>query len=114
MKICIIGYSGSGKSTLAIELGEIFHLPVLHIDNVSFYDNWQERSSKERNKMILDFMKQNQKGWIIDGNYYNHAHLRFEECDCIYFLDFNCFYCFKEAFIRYFKNKIQLENHVHV
>jgi len=34
MKIAVNGYSGSGKSTLARRLGELYQIPVLHLDTV--------------------------------------------------------------------------------
>lgn len=106
-RICIIGYSGSGKSTLAIELGEIYDIPVLHLDNVAVYGDWIPRSLEERNELVNKFIDENEN-WIIDGNYYNVAHERFELCNQIIFMDFNRFFCFKEAYKRYKKNKNQI------
>ena len=68
MRIQIIGYSGSGKSTLARRLGELYGLPVLHLDAVQFYGNWNERSLEEQNALVQKFLEKNE-GWVIDGNY---------------------------------------------
>ena len=43
MKIAVLGYSGSGKSTLARKLGELYGVPVLHLDAVQFLPGWRER-----------------------------------------------------------------------
>ena len=45
MKIAIIGYAGSGKSTLADYLSKKYHLPLLHIDKISFHQNWVEKTN---------------------------------------------------------------------
>lgn len=107
MKVVVIGYSGSGKSTLAKYLGERYHLPVLHLDNVAFYGDWQVRDFKERDAIVCDFMKQNDSGWIIDGNYYSLSAKRFEECDLLFFLDYNRIFCYFSALRRYLKNRGQ-------
>ena len=59
MKIQIIGYSGSGKSTLAKKLGLFYNIPYLHLDNVQFYGDWQERSIKEQNLIVDKFLQEN-------------------------------------------------------
>ena len=68
LKIQIIGYSGSGKSTLAKKLGIHFDIPYLHLDNVQFYGDWEERSKEEQNKIVDEFLENNDS-WVIDGNY---------------------------------------------
>ena len=87
MRIQIIGYSGSGKSTLARRLGELYGLPVLHLDAVQFYGNWNERSLEEQNALVQKFLEQNE-GWVIDGNYARVCPQRFAMADACIFLDF--------------------------
>ena len=87
MRIQIIGYSGSGKSTLAQRLGEMYGLPVLHLDTVQFYGNWNERSLEEQNAWVQKFLEEN-KGWVIDGNYARVCPQRFSMADVCIFLDF--------------------------
>lgn len=57
MKIAVLGYAGSGKSTLARALGELYGIPVLHLDRVQFTPNWQERDRAEALAMVHDFME---------------------------------------------------------
>lgn len=84
MRIQIIGYSGSGKSTLARRLGELYGLPVLHLDAVQFYGNWNERSLEEQNALVQKFLEKNE-GWVIDGNYARVCPQRFAMADtCIF------------------------------
>ena len=52
MKIAIIGYSGSGKSTLAAYLGELYKIPVLHMDRVRFLPNWVERDKDDEAAIV--------------------------------------------------------------
>ena len=52
MKIQIIGYGGSGKSTLARELGALYGVPVLHLDNTKFYGDWQEVDHATQNAAV--------------------------------------------------------------
>ena len=104
MKIQIMGFSGSGKSTLAKSLSEYYNIPILYLDNVKFYGDWQERTKEEQEKIVSDFINENDN-WIIDGNYLNLVPSRFIICDTIIFLDFNRFFCLDQAFKRYKKHK---------
>lgn len=102
MKIQIIGYSGSGKSTLAKQLGEIFNIPVLHLDNTRFYGDWQERDLDEQRAIVKIFLNNN-TSWVIDGNYSSVVPERYEQSDITIFLNYNRFYCYKKAKERYKK-----------
>lgn len=104
MKICIIGFSGSGKSTLARILGEKYDIPVLYLDSVYWYGNWQKLSDEQMDQRVSEFLSANQS-WVIDGNYFSAAPKRFAECDMLIFLNYNRFYCFFQAFKRYLKYK---------
>lgn len=102
MKICVIGYSGAGKSTLARLLGEKYGVPVLHLDATFWYGDWQHRPRGEQSVIVNNFMKEN-ADWVIDGNFFHICLNRFEECDAVYFLNYNRFFCLKEAWKRYKK-----------
>ena len=100
MKIQIIGYSGSGKSTLAKKLGLFYNIPYLHLDNVQFYGDWQERTLEEQNEIVNKFIQEN-NNWVIDGNYSKVSPIRFEISDITIFLNYNRFYCYKKCKERY-------------
>ena len=104
MKIQISGYSGSGKSTLARALGKKYGLPVLHLDSVQWYGNWQARSVEEQSEIAGKFLAEND-GWVIDGNYTKVCPQRFTECDLFILLQFGRFYCLKKCLSRYKKYK---------
>ena len=106
MKISIIGYSASGKSTFAKNIGEILDIPVLHLDKVNFLPNWEERKVEESEKIVLDFIKENNDKFVIDGNFSKFAYdLRMKISDKIIFFDFDRFTCLFQAFQRYNKYK---------
>lgn len=107
MKIAILGYSGAGKSTLAARLGELYGLPVLHLDCVEFMPNWEKRKLDEKQRIAADFMRDND-GWVIDGNYSKLFRAeRLEQADIIVLMLFDRFSCLWRAFKRYrsFKGK---------
>ena len=100
-----MGYSASGKSTLAKILGELFNIPVLHLDKVHFLPNWKERKTEESNMIVENFIKEN-KNFIIDGNFTKFAYdLRIKLSNKIIFLDFDRRTCLLQAIERYQKYK---------
>ena len=104
MKIQICGYSGSGKSTLARALGEKYNIPVLHLDSVQWYGDWQFRSEEEQSDAVNKFLAENDS-WVIDGNYTKICPQRFSDCDLFILIQFNRFYCFKKCWSRYRRYK---------
>ena len=101
MKISILGYSGAGKSTLAKQLGELYNIPVLHMDTVQYKPNWEERERSEKEQIVADFLDEN-TSWVIDGTYSGlHFKRRLEESDMIIMLLFNRFVCFGRVVKRY-------------
>ncbi len=105
MKICVTGHSGAGKSTLAKILGEKYNLPVLHLDATYWYGEWQYRTREEQAEIVRAFMAENSEGWVIDGNYFKICLERFAECDKLFYLNYNRFFCFNSAVKRYKKYK---------
>lgn len=102
MKIAIIGYSGSGKSTLANMLKDKLNIPVLHLDKISFYPKWINKSLEERKEKLEEFLDNN-SSWVIDGNYVkNNYERRMNEADIIIYLNFNRFTCYFSALKRAF------------
>ena len=104
MKIQIIGYSGAGKSTLATKLGELYDIPVLHLDNLHWYGQWQEHTDDDMTAQLETFLNE-QESWVIDGNYFRIAPQRFTMSDITVFLDFGKCSCFLAAWHRYRQNK---------
>ncbi len=101
-RIAIVGGSGTGKTTLSNILGDVYNLPVTHIDGVNYLTNWQVRDKSERDKMILDIVKKEK--WIIDGTYHNTLKPRFESADLIIWLDYSTISQLKGVLQRFFKS----------
>jgi len=99
MKIQISGFSGSGKSTLAKKLGELYNIPVLHIDTIHFNPNWVVRDNALMDQDIEAFLRDNQD-WVIDGNYFRHIPRRYDMADKIIILKFNRFVCLNRTLKR--------------
>lgn len=90
-RICVIGNSGSGKSTLATQLGEIFQLPVYHLDKIYWRENWEavpkEQTQKEVRRIAV------LEDWIIDGNNKSTLPERLARADLVIYLDFKPLFC---------------------
>ncbi len=104
MKIQIIGFSGSGKSSLAKRLSTFYGVPCLHLDNVHFYGNWQERSQEEMGRLVREFLNCHDN-WVIDGNYFGVVPERFAQTDFTICLCYSRIYCLLKCFQRYLKFK---------
>lgn len=105
MKVAILGYSGAGKSTLSRKISEKYNIPVLHLDKINFNEGWQKKEVNEVQKIVEEFLNNN-KSWIIDGNYSKiYFERRMEEADKIIFLNFPRRVCFFRAYKRYKDNK---------
>ena len=77
MKIAVNGYSGSGKSTLARRLGELYQIPVLHLDTVHWLPGWEEKAEEQERSEVRAFMDRNASwslteitgSWSMNGDY---------------------------------------------
>jgi adenylate kinase family enzyme len=104
MRIQINGFSGSGKSTLAKKLSDYYNLPLLHMDTVRFFGDWQSKTIEEQTSLTREFLKEN-KEWVIDGNYSRVAPERFSMSDMTIYLKYNRFYCYYKCLMRYFAHR---------
>lgn len=100
MKIAIIGYSGSGKSSLARRLGELYQLPVTHLDQLHFLPNWQERETPAFQKLVKNILAQD--NWLIEGNYGEaYYQERLAQADTIIMLLFPAYRAYFRVLKRY-------------
>ena len=90
-RILIIGCSGSGKSRLARKLGQKLDLPVIHLDQLWWTENWQNVTVEEFDSRLA--MALNMDRWIIDGNYSRTMGVRLSQCDTVIYLDFSRWAC---------------------
>ena len=102
-RISIVGGAGSGKTTLADNLGKQLNLPVVHIDGINYFANWEERNKAERDKIIIE--KANEDKWVIEGTYRSTLEYRMQRADLIIFLRYSTFSLLKGTLSRWIKNK---------
>ncbi len=94
-RILIVGSGGAGKSTLSKKLGEMWSLPVVHLDALFWQPGWKPLPRPEFiEKVTLELAKPQ---WIIDGNYDSSIQLRAQNADLIIFLDFSNILCVYRA-----------------
>lgn len=97
-RIIIIGCPGAGKTTLAMALKETLGLPLVHLDQLWWGDNWQHVTREEFDSRLA--MAVNMERWIIDGNYSRTIGMRLSRCDTIIYLDFTRWQCLLGMFQR--------------
>ena len=90
-RILIIGCSGSGKSRLARRLGQKLGLPVVHLDQLWWKENWQNVTVEEFDSRLAMALEMDR--WIIDGNYSRTMEARLSKCDTVIYLDFGRWEC---------------------
>ena len=100
-RISIIGSGGAGKSTLATRLGNILHLPVIHLDRLHWQPGWIETPKDEWRRKVEEIVRANR--WIIDGNFGGTMEIRLAACDTVIFLDFPPAICTWRVIKRRFK-----------
>lgn len=100
-RILIIGCSGSGKTTLDRQLGKFTCLPIIHLDNYYWTENWGRKSDDKWNEIVNDLCKQSQ--WIMDGNYTKTIPIRIQHATSIIYLDIPRWKCLVRVFIRRFR-----------
>ena len=84
-RIMIVGGPGSGKSTLARLLGARLELPVFHMDQIHWQENWVERSLAE--KIPLAKAVEEQEVWVFEGGLSITYSTRMARADAVVWLD---------------------------
>ncbi|MFZ2620554.1 MAG: hypothetical protein WAX89_06730 [Alphaproteobacteria bacterium] len=103
-RICVMGRSNSGKSTLAVQLAELLHIPVFHLDQMAHFPNtrWERRPN-------ADFMADHnallvQEAWMIEGNYGKSMPQRFARATSVIWCDIPLLGCLWRYAKRSWKN----------
>ncbi|MCK0167557.1 AAA family ATPase [Jannaschia sp. S6380] len=84
-RVMIIGQPGSGKSTLARAMGEITHLPVVHMDRIQWRPGWVETDRAERTERTLAIHRR--PTWIFEGGHSQTWPDRLAHADTLIWLD---------------------------
>lgn len=105
-KIIIVGCPGSGKSVFARKLYEKTNIPLHHIDNIYWKNDWTHISKEELRYILNDIMAGNQ--WIIDGNYGSTMEERIIQCETVFFLDYTVDVCLQGVKARLGKERADM------
>ena len=84
-RIMIVGGPGSGKSTLARKLGDRLNLPVFHMDQIHWQENWIERPLTE--KLPLALAVEARQSWIFEGGMSDTYENRAARAEVLIWLD---------------------------
>jgi len=105
-KAIVIGCPGSGKTTFSIELSELTHLPLIHLDFAHHQPIWDidPVMRKKQWQNHLERILQSEQ-WIIDGNYKSTIEMRAEVADTVIFFDYPRWFCFFRALKRRWKHR---------
>ena len=90
-RVIIIGGNGSGKSTFAKQLHTKTGLPLVHLDRLFWYGEWQTRTREEFDALLGAELEKD--AWIIDGNYNRTIPWRLSSCDTVFYFDFSTLRC---------------------
>ena len=102
-KILIVGCGGAGKSTLAVKMGNMFGLPIVHLDKIWWLPDWQSRSEQDFDELL--YAELAKTDWIIEGNYLRTFKTRLEYSDFCIFLDYDTELCIQSVYKRVEKYK---------
>lgn len=84
-RILVIGNAGAGKSTFARQLAEKTNLPLIHLDRLFWYGNWQQRERTEFDALLQEALDKPE--WILDGNFSRTLPHRLQHCDTVFYFD---------------------------
>lgn len=101
-RILIIGSPGAGKTTFALSLQEKLNLPLVHLDNLFWRDNWKCVKREEFDSLLQKELEK--ENWIIDGNYNRTLRHRMNYCDTVFYFDFSTCSCLWGITKRLIKN----------
>ncbi len=102
-KVIVIGSPGAGKSTFAKELARKTELPLYHLDQIWWRENWTHISREEFDRIHTELLTHEE--WIIDGDYNRTRAARIAACDTVFYLRYPRTVCFFSAMRRALKNR---------
>ncbi len=91
-KILIVGNCGSGKTTFATRLAKLLELPLIHLDAEFWNPGWEATPREQWIEKVRALCTKDE--WIIDGNYGSTLKERFQQADCVIFMDISRPTCF--------------------
>lgn len=84
-RVMIIGQPGSGKTTLARAVGDIAHLPVVHMDQIHWQPGWTLRDRAEKTRLC--HVTHREPAWVFEGGHSATWADRLAHADTLIWLD---------------------------
>lgn len=100
-RVLIIGSNGAGKSTFSYALAEKTNLPLVHLDQLYWRNNW-EITPKEEFLSLVSAEAQ-KPCWIIEGNNIRSLEERLQFADTVFWFEFPPALCVWNVLKRTFK-----------
>ncbi len=102
-KIAIVGISASGKSIFSRRVAQETGLPLFHMDNLFWKNNWEEIPEAEY--LIEHELLIQKDEWIIEGYVDKKMANRLKEADVVLYLDYPSILCAWRILLRFFKHR---------
>jgi hypothetical protein len=90
-RILLLGCPGAGKSTLATGLQHATRLPLVHLDDEYWLEDWQRPTTSAWIRRQEELVAQ--PAWIIDGNYLPTVPVRAARADLVLVIDTSTLVC---------------------
>ncbi len=101
-RILIIGNAGSGKTTFAKKLAARLELPLVHLDKLYWFGEWEHLTRDEFDTLLQKELEKSE--WIIDGNFNRTISHRLKYCDTVFYFDLPVVTCIAGITKRILKN----------
>jgi len=85
-RVLIIGSNGAGKSTFSYALAEKTSLPLIHIDQLYWRNNWEVTPKEEFLSLVSAEVQK--PCWIIEGNNIRSLEDRLQFADTVFWFEF--------------------------
>lgn len=103
----VIGSPGAGKSTVTKKLHAVSGLPIIHLDDHYWLEQWKRPTEEFWLQKLRELVAQEK--WIIDGNYFSCLDIRLHAADVVIFLDIPTSVCLMRVCIRAMKWLIKMD-----
>lgn len=97
-RILVVGCGGAGKSTLSRRMGELFGIPVVHLDKLWWKEGWATETEEEFDRILSRELRK--PAWIMDGNYKRTFAERLRYADFCIVLDVEASVCIGNVYKR--------------
>ena len=94
----VVGTSGSGKTSFGRQLAETLALPFIELDALYWKANWQHPSDEELSTKLRRALQQTK--WVLDGNYDRTRPIKWQNVQCVIWLDYRFGVVFRRSLTR--------------